>query len=394
MASNYTDTTDADFTTGNYNIAREKPLSAAGVRNALHTKENVANKQVSSTNDTADVLDTSSSDSYYPSSKLAGKNLAALRSGKQDKIAAGTKNDIVAYSGTTAGTFGTLPRVTTLAADTISASDEKIPTEKAVATALSTKAEDGDALHKAGSETITGVKTFGTATEAAEPLLGKAKTDDATNSGVKFATEAQVYSLDNKKQDKLTAAQQNVLDSGITKTKVDDYDNYFANLGFFPKGTILAFSKDAWDAKDSAFKAIWKVCDGAPGSNTPNLVGRFLRGAEYPAGGTGGTNDQKIKLEVKHLPSHTHTQKEHSHKFHSHTDSNAERVAGFGNSECRNGTAGAAMANKTLGWYDKDYVGNALMSSETVENELTGGDESFAIDLPAYYTVIYIMKVN
>ncbi|GBR74768.1 hypothetical protein NO1_1890, partial [Candidatus Termititenax aidoneus] len=89
MASNYTDENDEDFTTGNYNIVREKPLSAAGVRNALHTKENVANKQVSSTNETANVLDASSSDSYYPSSKLAGKNFAALRSDKQDKIAAG-----------------------------------------------------------------------------------------------------------------------------------------------------------------------------------------------------------------------------------------------------------------------------------------------------------------
>ncbi|GBR74415.1 hypothetical protein NO1_1593, partial [Candidatus Termititenax aidoneus] len=43
-AGNYTDTTDADFTTGDYNIDTGKNLSAAGMRNALHTKENVANK--------------------------------------------------------------------------------------------------------------------------------------------------------------------------------------------------------------------------------------------------------------------------------------------------------------------------------------------------------------
>ncbi|GBR75138.1 hypothetical protein NO1_2185, partial [Candidatus Termititenax aidoneus] len=56
MASNYTDDTDTNFKGVTYNIEAGKNLSAEGVRNALHTKENVANKQVSSTNDTADVL--------------------------------------------------------------------------------------------------------------------------------------------------------------------------------------------------------------------------------------------------------------------------------------------------------------------------------------------------
>jgi hypothetical protein len=41
MASNYTDTTDTNFKEEPYNIDTGKPLSAAGVRNALHTKETV-----------------------------------------------------------------------------------------------------------------------------------------------------------------------------------------------------------------------------------------------------------------------------------------------------------------------------------------------------------------
>ncbi|GBR73548.1 hypothetical protein NO1_0906 [Candidatus Termititenax aidoneus] len=65
MASNYTDTTDTDFTGVvegvAYNIDTGKPLSAAGVRNALHTKENVANKTVT--------VDSSSTDAQYPSAK-------------------------------------------------------------------------------------------------------------------------------------------------------------------------------------------------------------------------------------------------------------------------------------------------------------------------------------
>ncbi|GBR75004.1 hypothetical protein NO1_2078, partial [Candidatus Termititenax aidoneus] len=78
MAINYTDGTDTDFTTGDYNIDTGKSLSAAGVRNALHTKEKVANKQVST-----ETL-SSTSDAMYPSSKLVSNSLAA----KQNKISA------------------------------------------------------------------------------------------------------------------------------------------------------------------------------------------------------------------------------------------------------------------------------------------------------------------
>lgn len=53
-------------------------------------------------------------------------------SGYQPLIAAGTANDIIAYSGT-AGTLNTLARATTINATLASTSDTKIPTEKATA---------------------------------------------------------------------------------------------------------------------------------------------------------------------------------------------------------------------------------------------------------------------
>ncbi|MDR1322817.1 MAG: hypothetical protein LBK68_00085 [Candidatus Margulisbacteria bacterium] len=145
-ADNYTDTTDTDFKGASYNIDTGKNLSATGMRAALHTKENVANKQGDSM-DADGTLTSSSSDSYYPSSKLVGKNLGTLRSDKQDKIPAGTANDILTKT-TTAGTLGTLTKTTTVAA-TASASDDNIPTEKAIATALSGKlnASDLDTLN-------------------------------------------------------------------------------------------------------------------------------------------------------------------------------------------------------------------------------------------------------
>lgn len=54
-------------------------------------------------------------------------------SGYQPLIAAGTANDIIAYSGT-AGTLNSLGRLTTINATLASTSDTKIPTEKATAT--------------------------------------------------------------------------------------------------------------------------------------------------------------------------------------------------------------------------------------------------------------------
>ena len=72
----------------------------------------------------------SASDSALASEKAIATALA----GKQANIAAGTANNIVAYSGTE-GTVGTLTRTTSVRASS-SASDTYIPTEKAVASAI------------------------------------------------------------------------------------------------------------------------------------------------------------------------------------------------------------------------------------------------------------------
>lgn len=75
----------------------------------------------------------SASDTYIPTEKA----VATALSGKQSNVSAGTANNIVAYSGTE-GTFGTLTRTTSVRASG-SASDTYIPTEKAVATAVEAK---------------------------------------------------------------------------------------------------------------------------------------------------------------------------------------------------------------------------------------------------------------
>ncbi|MDR1323829.1 MAG: hypothetical protein LBK68_05250 [Candidatus Margulisbacteria bacterium] len=144
MANDYTDS----FAGDPYFIKKGEQLSAVGMNAALNTKEKVANKQMDSA-DATGTLTSNSSDSYYPTSKLVGKNLDTLNTtistglnGKQNTITAGTADDILTKT-TATGTLGTLTKTISVAA-AASASNDKIPTEKAVATALDSKLSAGD----------------------------------------------------------------------------------------------------------------------------------------------------------------------------------------------------------------------------------------------------------
>ncbi|GBR74912.1 hypothetical protein NO1_2003 [Candidatus Termititenax aidoneus] len=369
MADNYTDTTDQDFTTGNYNIATGKNLSAAGVRNALHTKENVANKTVT--------VDSSSTDAQYPSAKAVYGTVNTGLSAKQNKIAAGIANDIVAYSGT-AGTFGTLTRTTTLETNATSASDDKIPTEKAVATALDDKESTSNkatSISDTNKDDAVKYPTIGAVTTWAESTSNKATSIIDTNKSdtTKYPTIGAVTAwADNAKQDKLTAAQLTLLDS-------------LSTLSFFPKGTILPITSMAWDEASTEFKKVWKICDGAAGSGTINLVGKFIRGGAYADyGTTGGTDTAQV-------PRHAHKHKHADHTGELHSDSPGTARGGaplYGSgvftsytksmwsSESSDNISGSAVNFKASHNEDETYAG--------VEN---------ADNRPVFYTLIFIQKV-
>ncbi|GBR73419.1 hypothetical protein NO1_0806, partial [Candidatus Termititenax aidoneus] len=173
------------------------------------------------------------------------------------------------------------------------------------------------------------------------------------------------------------------------------------NLGFFPKGTILAFSKDAWDAKDSAFKAIWKVCDGT--NNTPNLVGRFLRGAEYPAGSTGGADSQSVTLETKHMPKHSHTFTGDNKTGYLPIHWNAEGETGGVtalNSGVFSKSSRKEQVNGWSAWGNLNGIDFSMTPSGSISETggsaatLSGKGEAFTFaTAPSYYAVIYIMKI-
>ncbi|GBR73331.1 putative phage tail collar domain family protein [Candidatus Termititenax aidoneus] len=390
MADNYTDVTDADFTTGNYNIDTGKNLSAAGVRNALHTKENVANRQVSSTNDTADVLDASSSDSYYPSSKLAGKNFAALRSDKQDKIAAGTANDIVAYSGTTAGKFGTLPRVTTLATSTTSASDENIPTEKAVVAALSGKASSGDVAAKQDK----------IAAGTANDILTKTTTTGTLSTLTKTTSIRTGSTIDTAPDDTRIPTEKAVADAVAVATNAINGLSFQAVL---PIGTILMYDGAAW--QDDKTLAGWYACTAA-NSNlnlTPNLEDKFIKGK----GGETTPGANWLALEEENLPGHTHSGETNSDGSHGHRFKFAYSPGDYAtlmqatdtlNDKDNSYLSGSANMGNFL-WNEAERTSRSSVSTESSAHKhafTTGsaGDGEKFNNMPAYYAVIYIKRVS
>jgi microcystin-dependent protein len=170
------------------------------------------------------------------------------------------------------------------------------------------------------------------------------------------------------------------------------------NLTFFPKGTILTFSSDAWNTTSAEFKNIWNICDGQNG--TPDLVDKFLRGGTS-SDFTKGGGENSITLTTANLPAHNHG---HNLTIVNNTHGHSLRGGSWGANNCdglRNSyqIAGRNAVYSNDGYYEKSPDGKVYISSNTHSHTLsgsisdsTGGGQAFSI-IPEYYTVIYIMKV-
>jgi hypothetical protein len=166
----------------------------------------------------------------------------------------------------------------------------------------------------------------------------------------------------------------------------DGLQNQLNVMTFFPKGTILTFSSEAWNATSTAFKNIWKICDGNNGTQVndmiiPDLRNKFLRGGtasgeQYNNPTTGNT--QMISVPV---PRHRHTitDKEHNHWL-------GVITSVIGNEYTWSSSGGGRGA------YTQNIPGARTGITET--NYEGDTDSSITVNtMPSYYTVIYIIKV-
>jgi len=154
---------------------------------------------------------------------------------------------------------------------------------------------------------------------------------------------------------------------------------------FLPIGTILMYS-GTWT--DNSTIIGWYKCDGNNG--TPNLVNKFIRGATT-SGATGGSDNAVV---VNHTHSHTHVGGNHYH--------NSPQPQNIGNNDmwgqddilsasastyepdnsCENNEVASRTNNKTIGTLSTDSTG------------ASGGVSALNRNIPAYYALIFIMRIS
>jgi microcystin-dependent protein len=145
-------------------------------------------------------------------------------------------------------------------------------------------------------------------------------------------------------------------------------------------------NKTYYNTANEAFRAKWKVCDGAPGSGTPDLRNLFLRG--MADGGTAAVGSDSVTLAASNLPSHSHT----------FTGNNATGVINI--------ISGSFTAGGVFSRYPATQnnhitapiqgTDDSIAFSMTPSGSVTGGggNPQTAISIvPKYYAVIYVMKI-
>jgi hypothetical protein len=171
------------------------------------------------------------------------------------------------------------------------------------------------------------------------------------------------------------------------------------DLTFFPKGTILTFSNEAWNATSDKFKNIWKICNAAnhtANSFIPDLTNKFLRGDVASGPGTGCADSQTITLQTKHMPKHNHTFT--GNKTTGHIVQDSAMAGNCDGSTFTNsgGSYGGLPGSNSGGGRKISFSLTPTGSiSETGGGSASSGyGEAFTVTtLPNYYAVIFIIKV-
>lgn len=144
----------------------------------------------------------------------------------------------------------------------------------------------------------------------------------------------------------------------------------------FAVGMIMMWSGSSSNVPDG-----WALCDGNNG--TPNLMGRFIRGATT-SGGTGGYADATLVSHSHSFSGTTSSNGEHNHTGYSNL--NLMYAGGGGRpNDAPNGYATSGRQWQTLygGSHNHSFSGGTS----------TVGDSATDKNLPPYYELCYIMKV-
>jgi hypothetical protein len=184
--------------------------------------------------------------------------------------------------------------------------------------------------------------------------------------------------------------------------------DFVADYSILPVGTILAFSGA------TPLPSGWHVCDGNAG--TPNLVGRFLRGA-VAAGGTGGSDTQSHGINHDHAAftsgassaANTGAAGAHEHLtafgfdsanlYYTGGDGAGEDLPRFGSSVITANRATAVKGAEAVGATrlantesEADHA-HTMAHDHPVDPPAFTGTSGSADNRPAYYEVIFIMKI-
>lgn len=199
--------------------------------------------------------------------------------------------------------------------------------------------------------------------------------------------------------------------------QLSDLDAVVAGTGM-PKDSIVAWHGDQTTSPDGPVG--WTICDGRArpgGGNAPNVMGRFLIGAQPDtgtgpfyafAGVTGGNNEIDIRntngvLVNFTTQDHTLTADEigaHTHGMFTTETTNGDAALGsndtvvyFGDNVGSNRAykmQPGANNNSTLGRTGTAGSGNAGGHSHTFN--IDGSATFTGSNIPAYYAVVYIIK--
>jgi microcystin-dependent protein len=164
-------------------------------------------------------------------------------------------------------------------------------------------------------------------------------------------------------------------------------------LTFFPKGVVLMFNGTEYqkllNSSDNNYKNMWKLCDGQNG--TPDLRDKFIMGsASSGAGESTAKNWQTLTQEQ--IPSHSHR---HTHNTHTGrvegVDAGVTNV--FGNADGVFSTSGNAGRQQSSAGSARDANYRLDFSAgHSYDETAAGGGQTFD-NRPAYYRLVYIMKV-